>query len=169
MLMVAHPMALGFAALACTASPGFAAPPNAADTANVLGTYECHTGSAAAVLLDKSPVIEQRDRSNPGVRITVSSLDEMAKVGTRWWDAKERTWKERPRGAKYWVKRVDFKDTHWVVVFDGVGGDLTPASAMLSKIPSSTRDAPPRDKHVFSSTWLGPVFATASIFNCDKL
>jgi len=169
MLRGAQPIPLGFAALACVASPGLSAPPNASDAASVLGTYECHTGSAAAVPLDRSPQIEQRDRSNPAVRITVSSLDEMAKAGTRWWDNKEKAWKERPRGAKYWVKHVTFKDNSWIVVFDGLGGDHTPASAMLSKLPSSTRDLPPKDRHVFSSTWLGPFFATASIFNCDKL
>jgi len=169
MSRLAQPM-FGFALLACTASLGHTAPAEKPDTGKVLGTYECHTGSLAAVTVDRPPHIEAHDTTNPVVRITVSSLDEKAKSEMKWWHAKDKAWAERPKGLHLWVKHVLFKDRYWTVTFEGASSDGVPALAMLSNLPGrSTGGSAPSERPVFIVAQLAAFFASAGAYTCDKL
>jgi hypothetical protein len=164
-MSLARPMALGAAALACIGSPGVVAP---ADS-KVLGTYECRTGSSAALTLNRPPLIEENTPDKPAVRITVSSLDIKAKPQMEWWNSKTNTWKEEI-GTELWISRVEVKDTFWAITFEGVFGDrlAAAASAMLSHFPGAAALVPSQ-KPVFVFTQLAPIFAGAGIYSCDKL
>jgi hypothetical protein len=169
MALIAQPIAFGFAALVCAVSTGHAAPAEKPDVANILGTYECHTGTSVDVAVDREPQIRKSDAANPTMRITIASLDENAKPKMQSWDSRQKTWKETGPGFQLWVRRVEFKDVYWFINFEGVDR-LSQPSAMLTNAPgASTRTASPSNKHVFAVTKLASFFASASIFACDKL
>ena len=170
MALFAQPVVLGFAVLACTASHGHATPSDKPDVAKILGTYECHTGSSAGVTVDRAPEIKQTTPSDPALRITFSSLDEKSELKLLRWQSKEKTWSESRHSIKLWVRKTEFKDAYWAVLFEGGFGGSIFASAMLTNLPgASTRAATPSDKPVFALTQFASYFASAGIYACDKL
>src|SRR5690348_2004300 len=84
----------------------FASPADDAATAGLLGTYECSTGATAVVVPAKPVHVDQYEKSNPLLRLTIAST---SRVDVLWWNKDKQDWKDDP-STDLKVKQIDVKE-----------------------------------------------------------